>query len=541
MKDKTISSRLVHSLIFAAVLSARSFGQEATAPPERLEASNGAAESQETFQEPEQEGVWMEQQAPSGAITRTMRLTLHPRAEPTPALKYRLLPSEADMLDGNAAVHYLKAMGFLEQQPSRARLHEIYSEATARARREEKGYDEVPPYAWQSMRPEELPLLEVQEFLRLTRFQRWPLQEARQRRHADFDRQLHQLDEVWSYLLPEIQEMRELARMQRLRCRVAIAEGDSDEALAILGQQYAMARHLGQDDFVISALVGIAIEGVAWEDALHLIRQPDAPNLYWAFATLPRPLVDIRHALDYEPQWLSIGAKVLREVDETPRPAGYWQAFIDRLIPQLGSLKVELSEAGVSLPDDPVAARAAFASLIAAAYPGAKQYLIETGELDAHQIEAYPTAQVFFLAMLRYHDERHQEALKWTHLPYWQAKDRLRTLDEEQREQAERFGWATLPAEWAVFRGSTHAVEATARLDQQIALIQTIEAIRMGGAANGGRLPESLAGLPVPAPIDPATGKPFNYRHHGSYAILSSDTTPHVRYRFVLRFSDRAE
>lgn len=541
MKDKTPLSRLVHLLIFAAVLNAHSFGQEATAPSEQLEASSKAAESQERVPEPEQEGVWMEQLAPGGTITRTMRLTLHPRAEPTPALKHRLLPNEADMIDGNAAVHYLKAMGFLEQQPSRARLHEIYSEAAERANRQEKGYAEVPPFAWQSMRPEELPLDEVQEFLRLTSFQRWPLEEAAQRRRADFDRHLRELDEVWAYLLPEIQEMRELARMQRLRCRVAIAEGDSDEAIAILGQQYAMARHLGQDVFIVSALVGIAIEGIAWEDALHLIRQPGAPNLYWAFATLPRPLVDIRHALDYEPQWLSMGVKVLREVDETPRPDGYWQAFIDRLIPQLGSLKVELSEAGVSLPDDPVAARAAFAGLIAAAYPGAKQYLIEMGELDAETVEAYPTAQVFFLAMLRYHDERHQEALKWTHLPYWQAKDRLRALDDKQREQADRFGWVTLPAEWAGLRGSTHAVEATARFDQQLALIQTIEAIRMGGAANGGRLPESLADLPVPAPVDPATGKSFDYRYHGSYAILSSDTTPHVRYRFVLRFSDHME
>ncbi|MEX0824714.1 MAG: hypothetical protein WD119_01030, partial [Pirellulaceae bacterium] len=355
------------------------------------------------------------------------------------------------------------------------------------------------------------------------------LEEARQRRNADFDRHLPGMDDVWGYLLPEIQAMRELARLQRLRCRVAIAEGDSDEALAILGQQYAMARHLGQDDFIIPALVGIAVEGVAWEDALHLIRQPDAPNLYWAFASLPRPLIDVRHALDNESKWLEMSVKVLAEVDETPRPAGYWQAFIDRLIPQLGSLEAELAELGVPLPDDPVAARAVFSGMIAAAYPGAKQYLIDRGELNEEQLKAYPTAQVVFLAMLRYHDEHQQQAHKWTHLPYWQAKDELQAVGNQGRVQAERVGWAALPAQWIGYAGSVHAMGAIARMEQQIALIQTIEAIRMAGAANGGKLPESLAELPVPAPADPSTGEPFGYRNRGSDAVLRGDATPHLR------------
>lgn len=538
MKYHAQLPRLVYSLLIAIVLSSQVSGQEPAGLAAPSEDAQEAADSEDVIQEPEQDGVWMEQRDRHGSITRTMRLTLYPRAEPSPALKYRLLPSEADMLDGNAVVHYLKAMGFLEQQPAHARLREIYSEASERARREGKEHDEVPPYVWQSMRPEELPLAEVQEFLNLTRFQRWPLQEARQRRRADFDRNLPGVDDVWGYLLPEIQAMRELARLQRLRCRVAIAEGDRDEAVAILGQQYAMARHLGQDDFIIPALVGIAVEGVAWEDALHFVRQPDAPNLYWAFASLPRPLIDIRHALDNETLWLETSVKVLAEVDETPRPAGYWQAFIDRLIPQLGSLEAELSEQlGVQLPDDPVAARAVFAGMIAAAYPGAKQYLIESGELD-ERLEAYPTAQVVFLAMLRYHDEHQQQAHKWTHLPYWQAKEELRAVGNEGREQAERVGWAALPTQWIGYAGSVHAMGAVARMEQQIALIQTIEAIRMAGAASGGKLPESLTDLPVPSPVDPSTGEPFDYRNRGSDAVLRGDATPHLRYRFVIRFSD---
>lgn len=532
--------RLFHATILSTVLASPVTGQEPAVPSLLAERANESPASQEATQVPEQDGVWLEQRPPGGPITQTMRLTLHPSAEPSPALKYRLLPSEAQMRDGNAAIHYLKAMGFLEQQAVKARLHEIWSEALERARREGKGIGEVPPYAWQSTRPEELPLDEVQEFLGLMSFQLWPLEEAAQRRRAEFDRQLREQDEVWGHLIPEIQEMRELARIQRLRCRVAIAEGDTEEALAVLGQQYAMARHLGQDEFVISGLVGVSVGGVAWGDALHLIRQPNTPNLYWAFAALPRPLVDIQRALDYETEWLSIGVKVLREVDETPRPAGYWQAFIDRLIPQLGSLKVELAEFGVRLPDNPVEARAVFAGLIAAAYPGAKQYLIDLGEIDRDQIEAYPTAQVFFLAVLRYHEERQQEALKWRYLPYWQAKSHLGGVVEKVRIQEERVGWAILPTELISVAGA-NILQAGARLQQQIALLQTIEGIRMAGAANGGTLPQSLADLPLPAPLDPFTGEPFEYHHQGTHAILSGEAHPHLQYRFVLRFSPDVE
>ncbi|WP_164101984.1 hypothetical protein [Candidatus Laterigemmans baculatus] len=486
-------------------------------------------------QEPELEGVWIEERPPGGPITQTMRLTLHPQAEPQPPLKYRLLPRESQMLDGNAAIHYLKAMGFLEQQAAQKRLQEIITESMERVRQERKDIDEVPPYSWQSTRPEELPLEEVKEFLKLTSFQLWPLEEAAQRRRADFDRQLQEQDEIWAYLIPEIQSMRELARLQRLRCRVAIAEGDTEQALKILGQQYAMARHLGQDEFVISALVGVSVGGVAWEDALHLIRQPNAPNLYWAFAALPRPVVDIQHELDTEAEWLPIGVKVLREVDETPRQAGYWQGFIDRLIPQLGSLEAELAKFGVRLPDDPVAARATFAGLIAAAYPGAKQYLIDRGQLDRERIEEYPTAQVFFLALLRYHEERQQEAIKWAHLPYWQAKPHLDDFAETVRAQEEQIGWTALPTE-LISVPIVSVLQAVARMQQQIALMQTIEAIRMAGAVNGGKLPQRLEDLPLPAPVDPFTGRPFDYQHLGSHAVLSGAAHPHLQYRFVLRF-----
>ncbi|MHC4398142.1 MAG: hypothetical protein ACYTG0_00510 [Planctomycetota bacterium] len=484
--------------------------------------------------EPVEEGGWLVEED----NVRTMEMTLHPKGEPRPALKHRLLPDDFDMVDGNAAVYYLKAMGFLEQDPARDRLRKVFAEARERVEKEGKSYGDFPPHSWQSMKPEELPLDEVKEFLKLTSFQPGFLEEARQRRVFDLDRNLREVDDPYAYLLPEIQAMRELARRQTVRCKVAIAEGRIDDAIAILGQQYAMARHLGQDEFLVTGLVGIACGGIAWDDALYLVQHPDAPNLYWAFASLPRPLVDVRHALSVERQMFYLQFKALREVDETPRPVGYWRDFLDRLIPQFGLLASDFGMPWAN--DDPEVARAVLVASVAAAYPGAKRYLIDDCGLSAEQVEAYPTAQAVFLAVVRYYDEARDDYFKWAQLPYWQAALKTRDLEPSMGAQADRVGWIATPSD--LLLPAVIAVRtAAARIEQQLALSQTVEAIRMYGAAHDGKLPKTLDDLPLPAPPEPFNGKPLDYRYHGDHAVLNGHDMPGLRYRLVLRFAEKTE
>lgn len=484
---------------------------------------------------PVKEGGWIEEKdEQTGILVHTMELTLHPQGEPRPALKHRLLPDEFDMLDGNAAVYYLKALGFLEQDPARDRLRQFYKSAADKARREGKPEGEAPPYGWLSMTPAELPLDEVKDFLKIASFQPQYMREAARRRTFDVNRNLREVENPIAYLLPEIQSMRELARMQALRCKVAIAEGRLDDALAILAQQYALGWHLGQDEFLVSNLVGIACAGIAWDDALYFIQQPDAPNLYWAVASLPDPFIDCRRALAVERQFVYLQFKLLREVDETPRPAGYWQDFITRLAPPFASFSRDFGMPWTA--DDPESARTLLVAFVAGAYPGAKWYLIEECGLASQQVDAYPTAQVVFLAMVRYYEKARDDYFKWTHLPYWQARTRTNQIDDQMREEASRLGWSAAPA--TVFLPAVLAVRtAVARIEQQLALLQTVEAIRIYGATHDGRLPATLDELPLPAPLEPFTGKPLDYQFHGSHAVLNGHEMPGMRYRLVLRFA----
>jgi hypothetical protein len=267
--------------------------------------SSLAAPDESSPRSPKKEDGWLvERDEQTGGSIRTPELMLHPKAEPRPALQYRLIPDDFDMLDANAAVYYLKAAGFFEQNSARQKVNQFQREALDRAQREGKRSSEVPPWLWQYLPPDELPVDEVKEYLRLMEFQTPSLREARRRDRFDMDRKVREADDFLAYLLPELQSMRELARTQSVWCRLAIAEGRIDDAIEITGQQFALGRHLGQDEFLVSNLVGMAIASFAWNDALQLLQHPDTPNLYWAFAAMPTPLVDLRHSLAIERQLL---------------------------------------------------------------------------------------------------------------------------------------------------------------------------------------------------------------------------------------------
>jgi hypothetical protein len=342
---------------------------QASAPFSALQGAEGAVASPSYVED----GWLHERNAQTGQLVATKELVLHPQAEPRPALKHRLIPDEFARLPGNAAVHYLKALGFLEQELPRDKLAQFRKEARSKAEKAGTPSNKFPPHVWLSTAPRDLPLAEVREYLSLTQFQPPIIREAALRDRFDMDRNFRDVDNPIAYLLPEIQNLRELARTQSVRCRLAIAEDRVDDAIAILGQQFALARHLGQDEFLVSNLVGMAISSIAWNDATYLLQHPKAPNLYWALAAMPTPLVDIRHSMSVERQFFFQQLKVLREVDETPRPAGYWQEFIDRF----GQMSY-LTELNLpSVLRDKELARASMVGLIAAAYPGARDFLIQ--------------------------------------------------------------------------------------------------------------------------------------------------------------------
>jgi hypothetical protein len=76
------------------------------------------------------------------------------------------------------------------------------------------------------------------------------------------------------------------------------------------------------------------------------------------------------------------------------------------------------------------------------------------------------------------------------------------------------------------------------RLEQRVALLRCVEALRLYAAAHDGRLPAALAGVGVPLPVDPLTGKPFAYELDGATARLRAagkGPGSEVRYKITIR------
>ncbi|GAB5402684.1 MAG: hypothetical protein Aurels2KO_09150 [Aureliella sp.] len=469
----------------------------------------------------------------TGVTLITMDVRIHPAKEANPALSINFIPGDHERLDGNSAVHYLKALGFFEQTFARQKLTEYHQAESKRVQDGEIESDAVRPYIWLETPPAELPLEEVREFLSYTSFQPKILREAAKYRSFSGERNMAGTESPIMYLLPEIQSFREAARMQSLRCRLAITEDRVDDAVEIIGQQFAMANHLSQDIFFVSALVGCAIQGIANTDALYLAQHADTPNLYWAYASLPKPLIEMRQSYSFERNFLFEQIDALRDVDERPRPAGYWSDVIDRILPKLKDLEVE----GVNITGGDVsleAQRLALVTHLAGSYPGARDYLVEDLGMDAATVDAYPTVQTVLLAVCKVYLELRDAQFKLRHLDYPDVVrlDGFGKFQDLLRKRTDRIGAAAGIA--TALLPALHSIWAAEnRCQLNIATAQTVESIRHYAATHDGALPKSLDQLELPAPKNPFTGELLEYEIIRGRGILQASSR-NMRSRIIL-------
>ena len=62
----------------------------------------------------------------------------------------------------------------------------------------------------------------------------------------------------------------------------------------------------------------------------QFIQQPDAPNLYWALSTLPRPLVDMRPGAEAESNILYLQFPELRDLDKKKLSPEEWRELLKK-------------------------------------------------------------------------------------------------------------------------------------------------------------------------------------------------------------------
>lgn len=426
----------------------------------------------------------------------TLRVT--PRAQPDPALRYRLLPPITRLRPGNAAVMYLMA-GDALHDPQWTDEHQ----------------------SWLDMPLADLPRDEIDKLVGSAGDLQM-LDQAARRSRIEWDN-ANLVDNGVAALLPHVNQLRALTRRLALRIRLHVARRDYDAAVRDLQTGLALAHHLQEGGTLIETLVGIAIARAMLERIEELVQQPDAPNLYWALTQLPRPLVSVRRGMEFEQHIVGfIMQRFYREHADRSilEQAGAMQDRAGLLVDSLTTWVYGLNVALPGVGEGHTRVRTMAAGIVIQQYPRAKRYLIEEKGMTPQQVEALPVTAVSLTFILDRYRHWRDEMFKWMALPYWQAEPFIADMNE-------RLGAAVTGLEggWPftmLLPAVSSALRAQASLDRHVALLRCVEAIRLYAAHHDGRLPASLDALDAPAPIDPMTGKPFDYHAAEGVARLTA-------------------
>ncbi len=310
-------------------------------------------------------------------------------------------------------------------------------------------------------------------------------------------------------LLPDVQKMRQLAAGLQERFRDENSKRRFDDSIRTAKTMFAMSRHMSEHPTLIGDLVGIAIASIAITPLEEMLEQPGAPNLYWALTNLPSPLIPLDRGIEGERVLilaeLHERAGLSDRVPMTAEQITKMTAYLDRLREESREPKKNTRAWLNAQKKDEKVVRAARDRLVEAGY-------------SEDLLRRFPAEQVLLLDQKLAYEIARDEMMKLMKLPSYQLEPLYSTKVEKKVAESSIFGFL-LPAMIKVRR-------AQSRLEQRLALLRHVEALRLYAAAHDGKLPAKLSDFTVPLPVDPYTGKPFRYEVVGNTAHFRGSPPP---------------
>ena len=273
-------------------------------------------------------------------------------------------------------------------------------------------------------------------------------------------------------LLPEVQLMRQLFVVLKLRMRGEIKNGEFDRAIQTVKSMFGLAQALEQHPTLISNLVGIAIAQIAVNGLEEMIQQPGCPNLFWSFVDLPVPLLSIRRGIEGERVFLNAQFKDLMVADRalTDVELDKYLKFIEEIIPFAGSGGNDnVLQKVIQQPRIRYTLFAADEKRVAAA----RDRLIMYGKMKPEAVKVFSAIQVVLTDDALQYEILRDEMSKGVNLR--NGAERVRYSDDKLLRAA-KSEYLLAPM---LVPAVVKVVEASARLDQRIAYLRTIEAIRL--------------------------------------------------------------
>ena len=425
-----------------------------------------------------------------------IKLTLHARAVPKNPDALRLFPRETELRDGNAAIELLR-MPWNESN-----FMELQSEKMAE---------------WQAMEGDDPELVEYEDSF----FQfKEKMRRAAYTRDADWDYPLGEQPTI-TILLPDVQGMRTFAgRIMSLWIKIQIAKGNLKAAEEGVLIQMSCARHVSRTPFSVCQLVGAGIAGIGLGQLENLIQHPESENYYYALSMVPKTLGDYQATVDIDNSFArnsmpSLAAPLLPPPGDPKWKIAYAEfhaIYIPALIP--------------SEEIDPEVLKR-HAQVVAKELPA----LTEFSEEMIAKMSKEEIVTRWLLANIERIDSQYTAA---TRLPTHQAVPALLKLDQEIENLSEKPAFIDiredpnggLPVTELVHLHAPQAYLGCHRFGRQAKLLQIVEAIRDYASKHENRLPDSLADIELPLPLDPFTNKPAEYELEEGVALLRWPLVP---------------
>ena len=414
-------------------------------------------------------------------------LIVKPAAEPSPALKYRLYPARWELRPGSALLHYARAQMLFSQMP-----------------KEKQG-------EWQMWFSDEKHPADNELALAVVALQHVfeELHDLAQSDDLTWDHRVRDLrgPEVYSYLLPDVQEVRTMARLLRLKIKHQLKQQDFDGAISSISDGLRLAEFVGQGETLIQKLVGIAVASLMRDCIQDAIATPGCPNLYWALATIPQPLVNVSESVLWE---LSNVQRVLPALAEAETANWTEEESVRKWGSVVGDLKALTGLDGAD--DNGIQLALAIASVT---FVDAARARLLAGGLSDQRLSEMPAMHIVLLDASR-ELRRVGDDLGRAHLlPASLSKPLFESEDAKFQQWIGENRMSSVGAAVAgtVFPAVRQAKEAETRMLLGHNRLMTVEALRMHAAQHNGDAPKSLDELsPVPAMLDPYTNKPMEYR-----------------------------
>lgn len=428
----------------------------------------------------------------------TKKLVITPARIPSPALKHRLMPHLHEMRPGNAALLYQRAhspewFAFTYRPEPHfksmyERIHEAGDTPLSKLTKEKINF---------------LPTHMLKE-----------IDLGARRIHCDWEMIDRIREEGFGMLIPDVQSFRTYGTLLSLRTRLHLLDRNYDSAIHSLQTHITLARHVSEAPILINVLVANAILSLALRDLEEMTELEGSPSLFWAMTDLPRPLVHYDRAVEGERLITEVVWPGIREALKDP---GRAPLTVEQL--QVGLKNLIYVDGGT------LGNKLGIAFLASRSYPKAREVLLARGFSEA-QLDAMPVLQVSMMYAVIEYDRLYDAQAKWRRQPFWIARPGMEKDFEAFLEARDHHpDVSRLPA--MIIPALETVRESQARVERKLALLQTIEALRLYAGLNKGKLPASLADIKdLPLPVDPMTGKSFEYQLADGKATLFAPVPP---------------